>query len=193
MRVHELAKELNITSKELIETVNEKLNLALKSHSSTVSEANVDKIKALYQKSSKPSAKPKAFVVKKQKVAETAETVEEKKVEQPQMKTVSRLEIVRPAPKQVQNRAAKVEAKKPQQPIEKKPQEKLARRENSTDRLSTLPSMTRRNFAKPAEKPQEKSQETDKKKDFKSNTINQTFTEYLLSSTTLDAINMKRQ
>lgn len=169
MRVHELAKELNITSKELIETVNEKLNLALKSHSSTVSEANVDKIKALYQKSSKPSAKPKAFVVKKQKVAETAETVEEKKVEQPQMKTVSRLEIVRPAPKQVQNRAAKVEAKKPQQPIEKKPQEKLARRENSTDRLSTLPSMTRRNFAKPAEKPQEKSQETDKKKDFKSN------------------------
>ncbi len=169
MRVHELAKELNITSKELIETVNEKLNLALKSHSSTVSEANVDKIKALYQKSSKPSAKPKAFVVKKQKVAEAAETVEEKKVEQPQMKTVSRLEIVRPAPKQVQNRPAKVEAKKPQQPIEKKPQEKFARRENSTDRLSTLPSMTRRNFAKPAEKPQEKSQETDKKKDFKSN------------------------
>ncbi len=169
MRVHELAKELNITSKELIETVNEKLNLALKSHSSTVSEANVDKIKALYQKSSKPSAKPKAFVVKKQKVAETAETVEEKKVEQPQMKTVSRLEIVRPAPKQVQSRAAKVEVKKPQQPIEKRPQEKLARRENSTDRLSTLPSMTRRNFAKPAEKPQEKSQETDKKKDFKSN------------------------
>ena len=169
MRVHELAKELNITSKELIETVNEKLNLALKSHSSTVSEANVDKIKALYQKSSKPSAKPKAFVVKKQKVAETAETVEEKKVEQPQMKTVSRLEIVRPAPKQVQNRPAKVEVKKPQQSIEKKPQEKFARRENSTDRLSTLPSMTRRNFAKPAEKPQEKSQETDKKKDFKSN------------------------
>ena len=111
MRVHELAKELNITSKELIETVNEKLNLALKSHSSTVSEANVDKIKALYQKSSKPSAKPKAFVVKKQKVAETAETVEEKKVEQPQMKTVSRLEIVRPAPKQVQNRPVRLKLK----------------------------------------------------------------------------------
>ena len=32
MRVHELAKELNITSKDLIEKANEALGLSLKSH-----------------------------------------------------------------------------------------------------------------------------------------------------------------
>ena len=32
MRVHELAKELDITSKELIEKANEALGLSLKSH-----------------------------------------------------------------------------------------------------------------------------------------------------------------
>ena len=48
MRVHELAKELNITSKELIEKANEALGLSLKSHSSTISDSSIDKIKALY-------------------------------------------------------------------------------------------------------------------------------------------------
>ena len=79
MRVHELAKELNITSKELIEKVNAELNLGLKSHSSTVSDGQADKIKALYKKASAPAAKPKAFIVKKQKPSETQVTEEVKK------------------------------------------------------------------------------------------------------------------
>ena len=65
MRVHELAKDLNITSKELIEKANETLGLSLKSHSSTVGDSYIDKIKALYKKETKPSVKPKAFIVKK--------------------------------------------------------------------------------------------------------------------------------
>ena len=64
MRVHELAKELNISSKELIDKANEALGLSLKSHSSTISDGSIDKIKALYVKDVKPSSKPKAFMKK---------------------------------------------------------------------------------------------------------------------------------
>ena len=100
MRVHELAKELNIPSKELVEQVNEKLKLGLKSHSSTISDAQADKIKALYNRSAnKPSVKPKAFIVKKQKPAEAPEEKVEEEVKKPVMKTVSKLEVVRSAPK----------------------------------------------------------------------------------------------
>ena len=68
MRVHELAKELNITSKELIEKANEVLGLSLKSHSSTVGDNYISKIRSLYSGApQKPQSKPKAFVVKKQK------------------------------------------------------------------------------------------------------------------------------
>ena len=116
MRVHELAKELNTTAKELIEKANTKLGIVLKSHSATVSEANIDKIKALYNKKDEKKAKPKAFIVKKQKtkaedepqkqeekvknkVEITKTSQEPKKVEAAEPKLKSRLEIVRPAPK----------------------------------------------------------------------------------------------
>ena len=46
MRVHELAKELNTTAKELIEKANTELGVVLKSHSATVSETNIEKIRA---------------------------------------------------------------------------------------------------------------------------------------------------
>ena len=96
MRVHELAKELNITSKELIEHANEKLGLNLKSHSSTVNDTYIDKIKALYNKTQKQGTKPKAFIVKKQKQTENTQTQnEEEKKEITLPKTVSKLEIVR--------------------------------------------------------------------------------------------------
>ncbi len=154
MRVHELAKELNITSKELIEKANENLGLSLKSHSSTVADGYVEKIKALYTKESKPSAKPKAFVVKKQKPQETKEESSEKQNPQPVvMKTVSRLEIVRSAKKSVpptpKNRPGENLPKR--EAPEVKPEIKKPVIENSTDKLSTLPSMTRRNFSRQTE------------------------------------------
>ena len=148
MRVHELAKELNTTAKELIERANTKLGVVLKSHSATVSEANIDKIKALYAKPEEKKAKPKAFIVKKQK-PKTEEAPEQKQeetksekakeekaqepkeketavIEQPKLK--SRLEIVRPAPK----KAPVKESKKPQ-----------------INKIEDIPSLTKKNFAKP--------------------------------------------
>ena len=148
MRVHELAKELNTTAKELIERANTKLGVVLKSHSATVSEANIDKIRALYTKPEEKKAKPKAFIVKKQKpkAQEVADTVksetkpekpEEVKPEEPkeketaiieQPKLKSRLEIVRPAPK-------KTPVKEPKKP--------------EVNKIEDIPSLTKKNFAKP--------------------------------------------
>ena len=68
MRVHELAKELGVTAKELMETAKDKLDIVFKSHSATVSQGNADKIKAHYAAPTEKKAKPKAFIVKKAKV-----------------------------------------------------------------------------------------------------------------------------
>lgn len=165
MRVHELAKELNTTAKELIERANIKLGVVLKSHSATVSEANIDKIRALYTKTEEKKAKPKAFVVKKQKTktgekqleAEektVSKVIEDKKetsteknepaIEQPRLK--SRLEIVRPAPK----KPAPVKEEKP--PVNK---------------IENIPSLTKRNFAKTQseEKAEEKAKNSEPSED----------------------------
>ena len=91
MRVHVLAKELNITSKELIENVNDKLNLSLKSHSSTVGDVYIDKIRALYKRETKPTAKPKAFVVKKQKQSDVPKVDVQVEKTPKIIKTVSKL------------------------------------------------------------------------------------------------------
>ena len=159
MRVHELAKELNISSKELIEKANETLGLSLKSHSSTIGDSYIDKIKAMYNKEQKPSAKPKAFIVKKQKEVK-AEAVEEKK---PEIKTVSRLEVVRSAKSHTNFEKPKA-PNKPAQTIEAPKNVQPVKIENSTDKLANLPSMTRKNFAKQNEQAkQEKSEKPDKK------------------------------
>ena len=148
MRVHELAKELNTTAKELIEKANVELDIVLKSHSATVSEANIDKIKALYNNKEGKKTKPKAFIVKKQKpkeqenIQETSEESKEQKEiqaqktaahavihEQPKLK--SRLEIVRPAPKKTQT-TQPAPAKKP-----------------VVNKIEDIPSLTKKNFAKP--------------------------------------------
>ena len=172
MRVHELAKELNITSKELIEKANETLGLSLKSHSSTVGDAYIDRIKALYNKQDKSQIKPKAFVVKKQKLSEQEEKQPET-IQKPVIKTVSKLEIVRSAPKQQKpqkNNIKPADEKKysPDTKVEKKPDQK-PKIENSTDKLSSLPSMTRKNFAKaqPEQKIPEKKQKDIKEKEQK--------------------------
>ncbi|MBR3604996.1 MAG: translation initiation factor IF-2 N-terminal domain-containing protein, partial [Candidatus Gastranaerophilales bacterium] len=157
MRVHELAKELDITSKELIEKANEALGLSLKSHSSTIGDSYIDKIKGLYKKDTKPAVKPKAFIVKKQKPVEVQE-IKEEKPQEPVIKTVSRLEIVRSAKPQVQ--AEKPREQKPQAHHEhKQAQAPRPQVQNSTDKLSSLPSMTRKNFSRQNEPKQEQKPE----------------------------------
>ncbi len=166
MRVHELAKELNITSKELIERANAALGLSLKSHSSTVNDNNINKIKALYNKDDKSSAKPKVFIVKKQKTAEVE--TEKKEEPKPQMKTVSRLEIVRSAktpivrPKKIET-PKKVEKKEEVKIEQPKVEFQKPKIENSTDKLASLPSMTRKNFSKTPENQAEQAKKQDKK------------------------------
>lgn len=118
IRINELAKELGMTSKEVIEKFAQ-LSITGKTHSSTVTVDQVRRLKEFIANGGvKEHKKPKAFVVKKAKVAETqapaetkteTKTVAEKKVEvvkpaAPKVEVVkpkpqSRLEIVRRAPK----------------------------------------------------------------------------------------------
>ncbi len=159
MRVHELAKELNTTAKELIEKANTELDIVLKSHSATVSEANIDKIRALYNKKDEKKSKPKAFIVKKQKTKaqEEVQKSEEDKKDTPlqekeeikensEPKLKSRLEIVRPAPKKAPQTPSKPTApeanvKSVTSAIQKKP---------AINKIENIPSLTKKNFAKPA-------------------------------------------
>ena len=173
MRVHELAKELNTTAKELIEKANTKLGIVLKSHSATVSEANIDKIKALYNKKDEKKAKPKAFIVKKQKtkaedepqkqeekvknkVEITKTSQESKKVEAAEPKLKSRLEIVRPAPKKA---PAPTKITKPEL-------EKESKKEPVINKVENIPSLTKKNFAKQqnTQNSEEKSKKEEKQK-----------------------------
>lgn len=85
IRVSELAKELGMTSKEVIEKFGE-IDIFVKSHSNTVTPTQIRKLKEhLGVLPKKSSAKPKAFVVKKAKPAaeevRTEETIPAAKVE----------------------------------------------------------------------------------------------------------------
>ena len=111
IRINELAKELGLTSKEVIEKFAQ-LSITGKTHSSTVTGDQVKRLKEFIASGGvKEAKKPKAFVVKKAKTPDTV-TVEEpkeenkvevKKVSVPKVEVVrskpqSRLEIVRRAP-----------------------------------------------------------------------------------------------
>lgn len=108
IRVSELAKELGLTSKEVIEKFAQ-ISINVKSHSNTVTPLQVSKLKDFIADGSKlPSKKPKAFVVKKAKVkAEDAETEkqddaksevkDEPKKPEKSNNTKSGIEVVRPA------------------------------------------------------------------------------------------------
>lgn len=111
IRINELAKELKMTNKEVIEKL-EAISITGKTHSSTLTPDQVRRLKDFISAGSvKTVKKPKAFVVKKAKTAEPEETIEKPKEEpqvkiekpqRPQIEVVkqpkSRLEIVRRAP-----------------------------------------------------------------------------------------------
>ena len=175
MRVHELAKELGITAKELMENVKDRLEIVLKSHSATVSQGNIDKIRGLYDKHSEKKSKPKAFIVKKVKTEKPSgdeEKIEEKTpaeiplmsrvvktntekpkppvIERPKEK--SKLEIVRPAPKPVQKAEEKPKIQQTQE-VAAYPPEHV---------IKNIASLTRKNFGKPAEPQRDKTKEPEK-------------------------------
>lgn len=110
IRINELAKELKLTSKEVIEKLAQ-ISITGKTHSSTLTVDQVRRLKDFINAGSvKEVKKPKAFIVKKAKTAETeqpAASEEEKKpvIERPRVEIVkpqSRLEIVRRAPRPVE-------------------------------------------------------------------------------------------
>ena len=119
VRISELAKELGLASKEVVEKFAQ-MGITGKTHSSTVTLDQIKRLKDFIANGGvKKTTKPKAFVVKKAKAPEPAveepketKTAEKKtlvekvsrveKVERPKVevvKPVSRLEIVRRAPK----------------------------------------------------------------------------------------------
>lgn len=107
IRVSELAKELNLTSKEVLDKFVQ-LSILGKTHSSTVTVDQVKRLKDFIEAGSKIEVKkPKAFIVKKAKVEPQEEKEEAPKVEKEKVVSkievvkhpASRLEIVRHAPK----------------------------------------------------------------------------------------------
>ena len=137
VRISELAKELGLPSKEVVEKFAQ-LGVTNKTHSSTVTFDQIRRLKEFIANGGvKKVQKPKAFVVKKAKQPEEValakqEPVVEEKVEkevpkkvekvelierpkQVETKVVSRLEIVRRAPK----KPVQTEAKPSEKPVKK--------------------------------------------------------------------------
>lgn len=122
VRISELAKELGLPSKEVVEKF-AAIGVTGKTHSSTVTQEQIKRLKSFIADGGvKKTAKPKAFVVKKAKQpveevkAEVKVQEEEVKVEAPKskiekversrvevVKPASRLEIVRRAPRKPLN------------------------------------------------------------------------------------------
>ena len=79
IRVYDLAKELNLSNKEVIEKLDTKLGVKVKSHSSVISESQAKKLKEILMAPKNEQAKkPKAFVVKKAKPKQEESPKEEK-------------------------------------------------------------------------------------------------------------------
>ena len=139
IRISELAKELGLQSKDVVEKFAQ-MGITGKTHSSTVTVDQISRLKDFIANGGvKAAAKPKAFVVKKAK--QEPEVVEEKKeatvekkpvvekvvkvekVERPKVevvKPVSRLEIVRKAPRKLEGEEARSErVDRPAKPFQK--------------------------------------------------------------------------
>ena len=73
-RVYEVAKELGISNKEVIDCLEQKVGVKVKSHSSTLTASQVSRLKDALKTSKDPvgDKKPKAFIVKKSKPAPQA-------------------------------------------------------------------------------------------------------------------------
>ena len=114
IRVSELAKELNITSKELIEKFAE-ISIVVKSHSNIVTKDQIKKVKEHLGIAPKKSAAKKAFIVKKAKPTEEPEVVKTTPKEPAKIERIERVQrIEKPIQKvEVVEKAPAVEEEKP--------------------------------------------------------------------------------
>ena len=167
VRINELAKELGLPSKEVVEKFAQ-IGVTGKTHSSTVTMEQIKKLKDFIANGGKVEVKkPKAFIVKKSKTSEPevvkVEKPEEKaqekkpepKIEKPVVERVqrvetkpqSRLEIVRRAPQKVE-RVEKPERKPLDRPQRPERPDRSERNEHPADRQGERP------VRKPSDRPQ---------------------------------------
>ena len=170
IRVSELAKELGMTSKEVIEKFGE-VDIIVKSHSNTVTPTQIRKLKEhLGLVPKKSNSKPKAFVVKKSKAPATEEATASKKEESKEevlkvervekAKPVSRIEVVRKAPqtKTVEKveKTEEVKAEKPEIKKAEKPAVRIERTKIEYPKNQSRIEIVRRAPQKPIKKEGEK-------------------------------------
>ena len=91
LRVSELAKELNMTSKDLIEKFAE-ISISVKSHSNTLTPDQIRKIKEHLGVAPKKNTAKKAFIVKKAKPTEEPEVIKTTPKEPAKIEKVQRIE-----------------------------------------------------------------------------------------------------
>ncbi len=118
-RVYELAKEYDMSNKDFIEYLDKKLDIKVKSHSSNLTPAQIDKIKDSFKKGTnkEPDKKPKAFIIKKAKPAQEQES-ENKIKESSEEKQEIKKTVIKPQEK-IQ---PKTEEKKEETPSPSVPQ-----------------------------------------------------------------------
>lgn len=120
IRVYDLANDMKISNKEVIELLEKKIQVKVKSHSSTLSAEQVRRFKdAMKEPAQKMSSKPKAFIVKKAKPV--VQEKEETPVVKPEVKVSKEEEqvVIKPrlGPKIVQ----RAEDRFKQPPVKKEP------------------------------------------------------------------------
>lgn len=122
IRVYDAAKELGLTNKEMIEQLETKIGVKVKSHSSTLTLSQFERFKEVIKKPKDAAPKkPKAFIVKKVKSStdstKTQVTVEEIKPEE--KKTIVHHKKAEATAEDKKEEVAKEETKQ----VEKKPEE----------------------------------------------------------------------
>ena len=97
-RVYELAKEYEMSNKDFIEYLDKNLSIKVKSHSSNLTPAQIDKIKASFNKGSKTESekKPKAFIIKKAKAPAPEQPTTEVKKEEKKAPVIEKKEEKQP-------------------------------------------------------------------------------------------------
>lgn len=158
IRINELAKELGLTSKEVIEKFAQ-LSVTGKTHSSTVTLDQVKRLKEFIASGGvKQTKKPKAFVVKKAKTLEKVEASEEtKEIKTPKIEKVEAVEVTDKKSDEKKSTVPRVEIvrKKPQSRLEivrRAPRKPVGEGENKTDKPQR-PERGERKFPPRGERP----------------------------------------
>ena len=162
IRVYDLAKELNLSNKEVIEKLDEKLGVKVKSHSSVISESQAKKLKeVLKEPKSDATKKPKAFIVKKAKpksdevVVEKVEKQTEKPVEKDKLGKIEPVASTKKeAPKPTEIPTPKVKLGKIEPVLPPRPQKPVAKENVKQEKAGTKKENTQSPAqARPEKKP----------------------------------------